>query len=80
MANVGIGAAPRREWKKIALAIAVGVGVIFAFLTWYKVHHSMDPARSFEVNSPQSKPQVLMMAIINSALPKATLTREGRSC
>ena len=48
------------KWKKVIITIAVLVLTIFAFLTWYKFHYSMETARSFEVNSTESKYRVLI--------------------
>ena len=47
-------------WKKILIGVAVLALVIFAFLAWYKIHYSMDVARSYEVNSPELKSRVLV--------------------
>ena len=46
--------------KKIVITIAALVLAIFAFLTWYKFHYSMDIAASFEVNTPESETRVLI--------------------
>jgi hypothetical protein len=49
------------SWRKTLLVGAVMVATLAAFSTWYKIHYSMDVARSFEVNDPHStKPRVLV--------------------
>ena len=47
-------------WKKAIIGIAALALTIFAFLTWYKFHYSMDVAESFEVNTPELKHRVLI--------------------
>jgi len=61
------------RWKKISLALAlVAVGVL-AFLTWYKIHYSMEIAESFEVAAPDPEYQ-LLIATQGSDFKKAVVT------
>jgi hypothetical protein len=49
--------------KRIVIGITslvILVLAILAFITWYKIHYSMDVAESFEVNSPQLSRRVLI--------------------
>lgn len=49
-----------RTWKKVVLALAAVSVAFFAYVTWYRVHYSMDPAKTFEVNSPTAREHVLI--------------------
>jgi hypothetical protein len=46
--------------KKTVIGITVLVFAIFVFLTWYKFHYSMDVVETFEVNTPEREPRVLI--------------------
>jgi len=45
---------------KVIIGITALVLTVFAFLTWYKIHYSMDVAESFEVNTSELKHRVLI--------------------
>lgn len=49
-----------RSWHKVLLAIATLIAATIAFAGWYRIHYSMDAARSFEVNDPHSSSRVLI--------------------
>lgn len=46
--------------KKILVGVAIVVVAFVAPMAWYLLHHSMHPARSFEVNSPAASQKVLI--------------------
>jgi hypothetical protein len=46
--------------KKILVGVATVVVAFVAPMIWYLLHHSMHPARSFEVNSPAASQKVLI--------------------
>lgn len=46
--------------KKILAGVAIVVVAFVAPMIWYLLHHSMHPARSFEVNSPAASQKVLI--------------------
>lgn len=49
-----------KSGRKILLTVAVTTVAILAFLTWYRVHFSMDVASAYEVNDPGSGARVLI--------------------
>jgi hypothetical protein len=51
---------PRHHYKRILITTAVVLVAALAFVSWYKVHYSMGPARTFEVNSPTAEHRVLI--------------------
>lgn len=48
------------RWRKVLIAGGVLTAVLLAFGTWYRVHYSMAPARSFEVAGAPSGARVLI--------------------
>jgi hypothetical protein len=48
------------RWRRISLIVAALVVALFGFATWYKLHYSMQPAHSFEVQGSAAGPRVLI--------------------
>src|SRR5512143_4031194 len=46
--------------KKILLGVAISIVALVACMSWYRIHYSMHPARTFEVNSPAAASKVLI--------------------
>src|ERR1019366_6910588 len=61
------------KWTKVLLGIALSVVAILGFVSWYKIHYSMAPARAFEVNTREAEPKVLI-ATQGSAFKDSVVT------
>lgn len=48
------------RWKRVLLAFGVLAAAVFIFAVWYRMHYSMDTARSFEAAGAASGPRVLI--------------------
>jgi hypothetical protein len=48
------------RWRKSLLVSGGIVAAILGFLTWYRAHYSMEPARSYELPGAASAPKVLI--------------------
>ena len=64
------------KWTKVLLGIALSVVAILGFVSWYKIHYSMAPARAFEVNTREAEPKVLI-ATQGSAFKDSVVTGIG---
>jgi len=48
------------RWRRLSLIVAAVVVALLGFATWYKLHYSMQPAHSFEVQGSAAGPRVLI--------------------
>ena len=53
-------ATPRHHYKHILATTALLLAAALVFVSWYKVHYSMGPAKTFEVNAPTSEDKILI--------------------
>ena len=48
------------KWMKALIGIVVLAMAVLGFVSWYRIHYSMSPARAFEVNSRAAETKVLI--------------------